>query len=175
MSGLRATVKKMTKSNRVFPRVCGTRIFNDFGKATGCDKNDRFFHHSTNPLPAILNYKNLQESVNIYMLTIWRPSDMRAVLLTSIALIMLPVASIAQSRAAIWINECGRTAYVRIEFSTGGSSNFRLGVGERHSIQVQRSRGDLWCSGTNGRIDSCRNPAPIDVDHRETLRGDHEC
>lgn len=100
---------------------------------------------------------------------------MRVTLVASVALIMLPAASIAQSRAATWINECGRIAYVRIEFGTGGSSNFRLGVGERHSIQVQRSRGDLWCSGTNGRIDSCRNPSPIDADHRDTLRGDHEC
>jgi hypothetical protein len=32
----------VTKSNRVLPRVCGTRFFNDSSVGNARDKNDRF-------------------------------------------------------------------------------------------------------------------------------------
>lgn len=41
--GLRTVAKNVTESNCVLPKVCGTTFFNDLGKNTRSDKNDRFW------------------------------------------------------------------------------------------------------------------------------------
>jgi hypothetical protein len=42
----RGTVKTVTKSKAVLPRVCGTRFLNNSGGDMVCDKNNRFWRVS---------------------------------------------------------------------------------------------------------------------------------
>jgi hypothetical protein len=44
MSAPPAAAKYVTKSNRLLPKVCGTRFFIAYGRAGVSDKNDRFWY-----------------------------------------------------------------------------------------------------------------------------------
>ncbi|MEM7644752.1 MAG: hypothetical protein AAF366_19855 [Pseudomonadota bacterium] len=77
---------------------------------------------------------------------------MKKVLFAATSLLAL---STVTADAATFINRSGATAYVHIEYPSGGVTNFTLPNGQSHDVNIGNGHA-YYCWATWGRIDRCQ-------------------